>query len=72
MTRCSRSEAVNVCACGAQVCARCGACRNEYRELVFSCKTWGKVYKRHIWKWTPDEEPQGRRRSNSLQKSKAF
>lgn len=47
--------AINKCECGAQVCARCGVCRKEARELYLRCSAWGTYYSRHIWKWEPDE-----------------
>jgi hypothetical protein len=57
MMKCSPSKAINKCGCGSQVCARCGSCRRENRQLgSISCRSWGTTYKRHIWKWEPDEE----------------
>ena len=45
---------VNKCECGAQVCARCGACRKEDRIFHSDCSAWGKSYRRHMWKWEPE------------------
>jgi hypothetical protein len=48
---------INKCECGAQVCARCGDCRHENRRMGFpACRAWGTTYKRHIWKWEPEED----------------
>ena len=55
MVKCVSSEPINKCECGAQVCARCGACRREDRIFHSDCRSWGTIYRRHIWKWTPED-----------------
>ncbi|KKM80257.1 hypothetical protein LCGC14_1341620 [marine sediment metagenome] len=57
ITKCGSSEEINRCACDAQVCARCGVCRKEARRYSLGCWSLGRATdKRHIWKWTPEEE----------------